>query len=428
MSTQSILFSNCTNAAEVGPVRVLIALEEHFLSGPDGCIYTSGPPNYAFWRRCYLGVFKEVVVLARVRQTTDPMLPEQRADGPGVTFWRLPDYTGPAEYLRNLVQLRSSIRKAVSNSDAYILRLPGAIGNLAAREIRRLGKGYAVEVVGDPWGVFSPGAIRTPLRPLYRRLLTRSMRQNCYGAIAVSYVSRLVLQARYPARAEAYVCGTTMDVLLGAKIADGGTIEKRKQRARELAERLGRPAQLGFVGSLATYYKGLDTLLKAVALCQQEGLHVKAHVLGDGRSRPQFEAMARDLGISQYVQFHGHVPAGKAVFEFLDSIDLFVMPSRTEALGRAMLEAMARGCPCIGSAVGGIPELLAPEALVPPSDERQLAAAIHRFVSNPDLSSRMIDHNVRVARTFQPEALEEAQHRFLSAVRARSIAATQNAS
>lgn len=426
MSTQSIVFSNCTNVAKVDSLRVLIALEQHFLGGADGCVYTPGPPNYAFWRR-YLGVFGEIVVLARVRQTTDPMPAEERADGPGVTFCRLPDYTGPAEYLRKLVQLRSAIRKAVSDCDAYILRLPGPIGNLAAREIRRLGRGYAVEVVGDPWDVLSPGAIRTPLRPLYRRLLTRSLRQDCYGAMAVSYISRLVLQTRYPARADAYVCGTTMDVHLSTKIADGRMIEQRKQRARELAERLGRPAQLGFVGTLATYYKGLDTLLKAVAICQQEGLHVKAHVLGDGRSRPDFEAMARDLGISQYVQFHGQVPAGEAVSEFLDSIDLFVMPSRQEALGRALVEAMARGCPCIGSAVGGIPGLVAPEALVPPSDERQLAAAISRFVSNPELSSRMIDHNVKVAQTFQPEALEEAQRRFLSEVRTRSTAATQKA-
>jgi phosphatidyl-myo-inositol dimannoside synthase len=426
MSTQSIALSSGTNAAEVDSVRVLIALEYHFLAGADGCIYASGPPNYAFWRR-YLGVFEGVVVLARVRETKDPMLPEQRADGPGVTFWRLPDYTGPAEYLRKLVQLRCAIRKAVSSSDAYILRLPGTIGNLAVREIRRLGKGYAVEVVGDPWEVFSPGAIRTPLRPLYRRLSTRSLRRNCREAFSASYVTQSTLQARYPARAGAYVCGIS-DVLLGKNFADVGTIEKRKQRARELAEQLGRPAHLGFIGSLAINYKGVDTLLKAVDLCQQEGLSVKAHLLGDGRLRPEFEAMARDLGISQCVQFHGQVPAGKAVFEFLDFIDIFVMPSRTEGLPRAMLEAMARGCPCIGSAVGGIPELLAPEALIPPSDERQLATAIHRFVSNQDLSSRMIEHNVKMALTFRPEALEEAQRCFLREVRARSIAATRHAS
>jgi glycosyltransferase involved in cell wall biosynthesis len=425
MSTQSIVLSNGIRTGEAYSERVLIALEHHFLSGADGCVYTSGPSNYRFWCR-YLGIFDEVIVLARVRDTTEQMLPEQRADGPGVTFWQLPDYTGPAEYLRKLVQLRSAIRKAVSNSDAYILRVPGAIGDLAAREIRRLGKGYAVEVVGDPWDVFSPGSVRTPLRPLYRRLATRNLLRNCREAVAASYVTRSTLQARYPARAGAYVCGIS-DVCLGKHVVDLGTIERRKQRARELAKQFMHPVHLGFIGSLATNYKGADTLLKAIALCGQAGLDVKAHLLGDGRLRPYFEAMARDLGISQCVEFRGQVPAGKAVFKFLDSIDIFVMPSRQEGLPRAMVEAMARGCSCIGSAVGGIPELLAPEALIPPSDEEQLAAAIRRFVTNPNLSSCMIEHNVKMAQTFQPEVLEKAQRRFLSEVRARSVA-TRHAS
>jgi phosphatidyl-myo-inositol dimannoside synthase len=405
-------------------MSVLIALEQHFIGGADGRVYTSGPPNYAFWCR-YLSVFKEVVVLARVRQTTDPQPPEQRADGPGVTFWWLPDYTGPAEYLKKLVRLRSEVSKAVIRSDAYILRLPGAIGNLAANEIGRLGRVYAVEVVADSWDVFSPGAIRTPLRPFYRRHITRTLRRNCQRAIAASYVTRSALQARYPAGLGAYVCAIS-DVRLSGHFADRETIENRKLRVTERAEGISRPARLGFVGSLATHSKGADVLLKAVAICLQGDLHVEAHLLGDGRCRREFEALARKLGVSQHVHFHGHLPAGNAIFEFLDTIDIFVMPSRTEGLPRAMLEAMARGCPCIGSAIGGIPELLAPEALIPPSDERELSAAIRRFVSNRDLMLRMIEHNFKVAETFRPELLDELQHSFLSEVHNRSLVAMQS--
>ena len=102
------------------------------------------------------------------------------------------------------------------------------------------------------------------------------------------------------------------------------------------------------------------------------------------------------------------------------------VPSRQEGLPRAMVEAMARSCPRIGSAAGGIPELLAPEALVPPSDERQLSAAIRRFVSDSDLSLRMIRHNLEVAQTFRSEALAEAQRCFLTEVRARSVAPAQH--
>jgi len=405
-------------------MSVLVVLEQAFLRGIDGHIYTPWPTNYTFWRR-YLGVLDEVVVLARVRQTTDQMSPEQRADGSCVTFWPIPDYAGAKQYVTKLGLLRSAIREAVSRSDAYILRLPCVVGDLAVSEVRRLGKGYAVEVVGDPWDALSPGTTRTPLRPVYRRLLTRSLRRSCHQATAVSYVTRSALQARYPARAGAYVCGIS-DVLLGDNFADDALIENRKQRAKEIAERPRRPAILGFIGRLAASCKGADTLLKAVRLCLHGDVHVEAHFLGDGKSRPRFEAMARNLGISKHVHFRGHVPAGKAVFDFLDSIDVFVMPSRQEGLPRAMVEAMARGCPCIGSAVGSIPELLAPEALVPPSDEWQLSEAIRRLVSDSDLSLRMIRHNLDVAQTFRSQALAEAQRCFLTEVRARSVAPAQH--
>jgi glycosyltransferase involved in cell wall biosynthesis len=401
-------------------MRLLIALEQRFLRAADGNIYTAALPRYEFWCQ-YLRTFEEVVVLARVGETAQFQPAQQRADGPGVTFWRLPNYLGPMGYLRNLVRLRFEIRRAVAGCDRYILRLPGAIGDMAAREIRRLGREYAVQVLGDPWEVFSPGAVRTPLRPLYRRLMTRSLLRNCSQAAAASYVTKQTLQRRYPAGAGAYTCSLS-DVVLGGRLADVETIEKRKRRARELAAGCRRPVRLGFAGSLEVHYKGADVLVKAVAVCLRQGLSVEAHLAGDGRSRPQFESLARELGISRFVHFHGQLPAGDAVFDFLDSIDIFVMPSRTEGLPCALVEAMARGCPCIASAVGGIPELLVPEALVPPSDEGQLAVAIERFVGNRELLLRMIERNLEVAKGYRPELLTETRSRFLSEVRARVAA------
>jgi len=401
-------------------MKLLIALEQRFLRAPDGHIYTAAPPRYAFWRQ-YLHTFEEIVVLARVGDTAQPQPAQQRADGPRVTFWRLPNYFGPMEYLRNLVRLRFEIRKAVAGCDAYILRLPGAIGDLTAHAIRRLGREFAVQVLGDPWEVFSPGAVRTPLRPLYRRLMTRNLLRNCSQAAAASYVTRQTLQRRYPAGVGAYTCSFS-DVALGGRLADVETIAKRKRRAHELAAGGRRPVRLGFAGSLELHYKGADVLIKAVAACLRQGLAVEAHLAGEGRSRPQFEQLARELGIMKCVHFYGQLPAGEAVFEFLDSVDIFVMPSRTEGLPRALVEAMARGCPCIASAVGGIPELLVPEALVPASDELQLAAAIGRFVWDRELLLRMIEHNVAVAQAYRPELLAETRGRFLNVVRARAAA------
>lgn len=406
---------------EAWKLRLLVGLEQHFLAATDGCIYAPGPEKYEFWQP-FLEAFEEITVLARVKETGAVMPIEQRADGPSVTFCRLSDYVGPWEYLRNLGRLRSAVRRAVADADAYILRVPGAIGDLAIHEVRHLGRVYAVEVVGDPWDALSTGSLRTPLRPMYRRLWTRNLRRHCREAVAVHYVTRHTHQKRYPAGAKAYSCAFS-DVFLAGNLADARMIERRKERIREVGTKSGRPAQLGFVGSMGVYYKGADVLLKAIAICLGEGVRLEAHLIGDGRVRPQFEVLSAKLGISKQIHFHGQLPAGKAVFDFLDSIDLFVMPSRVEGLPRAMVEAMARGCPCIGSAVGGIPELLPPEALVPPSDERELARTIRRFVSSHDFMSYMVERNSHVAQAFRPELLQEECRCFLSEVRSRSVAA-----
>lgn len=78
-------------------------------------------------------------------------------------------------------------------------------------------------------------------------------------------------------------------------------------------------------------------------------------------------SFAGRLGVADRVTFVGTVPAGAAVRAHLDAADLVVVPSRTEGLPRALIEAMARGLPAVGTTVGGIPELLADVDLVPPT-------------------------------------------------------------
>ena len=122
------------------------------------------------------------------------------------------------------------------------------------------------------------------------------------------------------------------------------------------------------MGTLEQLYKAPDVLLDAVGQCFRQGLDLELVWIGGGQYQQQLEARAKELGLSPRVRFLGQLPAGDAVRGELDRADLFVLPSRQEGLPRAMLEAMARGLPCIGSTVGGIPELLPAEDLVPPGD------------------------------------------------------------
>jgi glycosyltransferase involved in cell wall biosynthesis len=84
---------------------------------------------------------------------------------------------------------------------------------------------------------------------------------------------------------------------------------------------------------------------------------------------------------------------------------------------KAMLEAMARGLPCIGSTVGGIPELLPEIALVQPGNAAELAAKILQFARNDELRRDMGRRNLETARRFHESLLQPKRIAFYKRLR-----------
>ena len=84
-------------------------------------------------------------------------------------------------------------------------------------------------------------------------------------------------------------------------------------------------------------------------------------------------ASGNALDLRDRIVSRGRIPTGAPIFEFLDSLDLYLQFSRGgEGLPRALVEGMSRGCPAIGSTVGGIPELLTECLCVPTIQPRFL--------------------------------------------------------
>ena len=126
--------------------------------------------------------------------------------------------------------------------------------------------------------------------------------------------------------------------------------------------------------------------------------------------------MCKQLRLSETVRFTGHLGDRKAVLAELDDADAFIMPSRTEGLPRAMIEAMARGLPCLGTRVGGIPELLDDDALFPVDDHRALARMVDARLRDPAWMTATSARNLALARTYRQDLLRERREQFYRAV------------
>lgn len=135
---------------------------------------------------------------------------------------------------------------------------------------------------------------------------------------------------------------------------------------------------LAVIGAL-TPEKGQDLALRALARLPDE---VRLVLIGDGKERGRLEAIARELGVAERVQwagFRSDVPA------LLPAFDLLLAPSRHEGLGTAVLEGLAAGLPIVAAAVGEFPVLLdggRAGRLVPPEDPVALAEASKELLAD----------------------------------------------
>lgn len=394
-----------------------VTLEARYQMAPNGSVWSQAGLARAFWER-YLDVFDRVRVVARVTQVDrepDGWLP---VTGKNISVHALPDFLGPMQYLERYGTIRRAIREAAPVQGALIMRVGSQIANVMNGKLKETQYPYALEVIGDPYDVFAPGVIEHPLRPFFRWHFSRRLKEQCLNALAVAYVTRHSLQKRYPNRMRSE---SLSDVELPEEALAGGTASTHfssiELEASSIVDgiktpRLGGPYRLITVGSLAQMYKGVDVLIEAVALCHLQGLQLEVTVVGDGKFRPQLEALARARGVAERITFLGQLTAGAAVRQELDKADLFVLPSRTEGLPRALIEAMARGLPCIGSRVGGIPELLEESELVQPGQAPALASKLCEILKQPKRLEALSSRNRMLALEYQDVVLKKRRRAF----------------
>src|SRR5438874_5953084 len=362
-------------------MNLLINCPQHFERTPDGQVWTNGQFPYSFWTR-YLTVFQSVMVLARVRDVPELSSERRSASGTGVRFLGLPDYTGPRQYAFHSAAVATDTRKAVKNGNAVLLRPPDQTAGWVLWHMRKSGRPYAVEVVSDPYDVFGPNAVRHPLRPVFRWWFTRALKRQCANACAAAYVTEQALQQRYPPVPDALATHYSSIDLPNTAFVEAPRRTVPNGSARVI-----------LVGTLAQLYKAPDVLIDAVATCCAEA-DVELVIVGSGRHQPELEQRAKARGLGDRVRFRGQLVTPIDVRTELDRADLFVLQSRQEGLPRALIEAMARALPCIGSNVGGIPELLADEDVVPPDDVPALAAKIMQVLQQPARMQQMSTRNL----------------------------------
>lgn len=374
--------------------------EGRFVRKGENVYSINGNFTNRLWER-YLTVFDKIYIIARV--TNDNEIEtrfEYLANNDKVSFIDLPYYIGPYQYLKVQNKIRETINKNLSQGNVYICRVPGQIGYTASKLLSNKNIPYGVEVVGDPWDIYTVGSINHPLRFFFRYKGYFDLKKIINNSAACIFVTQETLQKKYLKSKDTYQIAASDVYLDENNIADQAHILTNKEEYNLIS-----------IGSLAQLYKAPDIVLEALQILQSKGYNCKLTWLGEGKYKGEMISLAEKLGLTDNVYFIGNVPPEEVVNNLIKS-DIFLLVSRTEGLPRAIIEAMAMGLPCIGSNVGGIPELLDKDVIIQKEDSKGLADKIEYMIKNKTFSNMQALRNLSESKNYSDSVLKEKREKF----------------
>jgi len=315
---------------------------------------------------------------------------------PAFHFIEVPNFKSIMTKLRQK-EAEEIIEKAVKEHDIIIVRLPSAIGVIAKKIAEKLGKPVLVEVVACVFDALWNYDWRGKLMAHYKMY---QYKRHIQSATHVIYVTEKFLQDRYPTKGKSIGCS---DVVIS--VFDENILEKKLLKIETMPDKI----VLGTVAAIDVPYKGQADVMKTLRNLKDQGISNFYYIIvGQGDSR-RLRKLIEVYELNEQVEILGALP-NIHVFRFIDSLDIYIQPSRVEGMPRAVIEAMSRACPVLASNLGGHPELLNQKALFEAGNFRDLGELLKDFRKLP--LKKWAKENFNRALDFQSDILNQRRINF----------------
>lgn len=294
------------------------------------------------------------------------------------------------------------IRKCVKNSDGIIARLPSVIGLCSLYYAKKYNKPYLIEVVADTFGSYWYKSILGKIVALPLNYIVKKTIEKSEYTL---YVTKDFLQKKYPNNKN--TCGCS-DVLI------------ENQTKEVLLKRLDKIEKsdyltLGTLGQIDISYKGHKYVIKAISNLKKRGIKIKYKLAGSGNIS-YLKKIIKKENVEELVEFCGVISHEK-VYSWIDSLDIYIQPSKTEGMPRAVIEAISRGCPTLVSSAGGMYELVESNYTFSTASVNQIQNLLIKL-KKEDLKEMSIK-NFNKGKEFEPTLLAEKREKFYKLFRSK---------
>ncbi len=310
--------------------------------------------------------------------------PSVRAEAPCTGWMAVPAHVRAIELckqdgslLRRRTDTLRAARAGLHDVDLFYARMPNREALWCDRVACQANIPLLIELHGD-W--------ETAILHEDSQALARLATRRCRSAVANRSLQHMCARASWV---------VSIGPRLAEKYAPPGTprliTTNHLLSAREYAEResfdLHHPPRILFVGAIQRR-KGLHVLFESLRSLQLAGREFEMVLAGTGPQKASLANFAERHGFGPRVRFVGHVPHGVTLFELYRQADLFVLPSiAAEGVPRVTHEAMANGCPAVGTDVGSIAWQLREDAgvVIPPNNAQALTRALSNVLDSFEL-------------------------------------------
>ncbi|WP_457754875.1 glycosyltransferase family 4 protein [Thermovibrio ammonificans] len=201
------------------------------------------------------------------------------------------------------------------------------------------------------------------------------------SVVAISKAVKGVLESSLP-----FLKGKVKVIYSAVDTSLAGAVDP--DRVEQIRRELGGEPIIGSFAAL-THQKDIPNLIEAAGRVVKEYPFARFVVFGEGKLRKRLQALIEERELTGNFTLYGFV---EDVPNYMKALDLFVLPSRNEGLGSVILTAMLLKVPVVATAVGGTVEVIEngkDGVLVPPESPKELAEAVLKLLSSPNLQREL---------------------------------------
>ena len=300
--------------------------------------------------------------------------------------------------VKEIPSLVKLVRTICSDADIIFMKLPSTISYISFFALFKYRYKIISEVIGNAKEAnLLHGNKLGILASIVEHSITKFVIKNSKNTV---YITKKYLQKIYPTNGMSVVCPNAYIT----PVCYDEELHSPRER------------KIGLIGSLNVNYKGHDIALYVLKELIKKHPTWKLYFAGGG-DKSRWESLAKKLNILDNVEFLGAVKAGDGIFSFIDSMSIMLQPSKVEAQGRCIVEAMSRCKPVVATKIGGIPELINNCRLFSSEDIKEIASEIENIYEDKQYYKDIITEQLKILEDFEEEKIKSRRKIFVERVK-----------